>query len=218
MEEKSNLDKSKKDAEEHAVQKEAQRDRKIRTIGNYVHESVPVSNNEVSSALFLELCSSIAKKWWLGWQCCDQSVGPRKCDSRKAWLSFPPRSSYSPWRIWPRTWCQNCRTSWLLFDWLWPLFEPCSHKLWAGISLDKRIQAKPTSSIYAPGPDGKNRSTGAIWRRTIQGHREWRQVDWQVSYCYVRAAIVGIAWWRMASGQRSSHKVSNTRTSCKLPD
>lgn len=46
MEEKSTLDKSKKDAEEHAVQKEAQRDRKIRTIGNYVHESVPVSNNE----------------------------------------------------------------------------------------------------------------------------------------------------------------------------
>lgn len=63
MEEKSALDKSKKDAEEHAVQKEAQRDRKIRTIGNYVHESVPVSNNEVSSALFLELCYSIAKKW-----------------------------------------------------------------------------------------------------------------------------------------------------------
>lgn len=50
MEEKSALDKSKKDAEEHAVQKEAQRDRKIRTIGNYVHESVPVSNNEVSPA------------------------------------------------------------------------------------------------------------------------------------------------------------------------
>lgn len=50
MGEKSALDKSKKDAEEHAVQKEAQRDRKIRTIGNYVHESVPVSNNEVSSA------------------------------------------------------------------------------------------------------------------------------------------------------------------------
>lgn len=63
MEEKSTLDKSKKDAEEHAVQKEAQRDRKIRTIGNYVHESVPVSNNEVSLALFLELCPSIAKTW-----------------------------------------------------------------------------------------------------------------------------------------------------------
>ena len=45
--------KAKKEAEELALQKEAQRDKKIRTIGNYVHESVPISNNEVSpSSLF----------------------------------------------------------------------------------------------------------------------------------------------------------------------
>lgn len=41
------MEKQKKEAEELAVQKEAQRDKKIRTIGNIVHESVPVSNNEV---------------------------------------------------------------------------------------------------------------------------------------------------------------------------
>jgi seryl-tRNA synthetase len=45
------LEKRKKQAEEAAVDKEVQRDRKIRTIGNYVHESVPVSNDEVWSQL-----------------------------------------------------------------------------------------------------------------------------------------------------------------------
>lgn len=46
IEQKTSLEKSKKEAEELAVEKESQRDRKIRTIGNYVHESVPVSNDE----------------------------------------------------------------------------------------------------------------------------------------------------------------------------
>jgi seryl-tRNA synthetase len=47
IEQKASMEKQKKEAEELAVQKEAQRDKKIRTIGNIVHESVPVSNNEV---------------------------------------------------------------------------------------------------------------------------------------------------------------------------
>ncbi|ODM23584.1 Serine--tRNA ligase, cytoplasmic [Aspergillus cristatus] len=55
IEQKTNLEKTKKEAEELAVEKESQRDRKIRTIGNYVHESVPVSNNEDDNV--------VAKKW-----------------------------------------------------------------------------------------------------------------------------------------------------------
>jgi seryl-tRNA synthetase len=47
MAQKDDLEKRKKAAEEAAAQKELERDRKIRTIGNYVHDSVPVSNNEV---------------------------------------------------------------------------------------------------------------------------------------------------------------------------
>ncbi|THC89962.1 hypothetical protein EYZ11_010580 [Aspergillus tanneri] len=43
--------KRKKEAEDLAVQKETQRDSKVRTIGNYVHESVPVSNNEDDNAV-----------------------------------------------------------------------------------------------------------------------------------------------------------------------
>ncbi|PKY05348.1 seryl-tRNA synthetase, cytoplasmic [Aspergillus campestris IBT 28561] len=46
IEQKSALEKSKREAEELALQKEKERDNKIRTIGNYVHESVPVSNTE----------------------------------------------------------------------------------------------------------------------------------------------------------------------------
>ena len=48
MDQKARIEKRKKDAEDAAAQKEVERDRKIRTIGNYVHESVPVSDNEVS--------------------------------------------------------------------------------------------------------------------------------------------------------------------------
>ncbi|KAE8147360.1 hypothetical protein BDV25DRAFT_34243 [Aspergillus avenaceus] len=44
--EKAALEQRKKEAEELALQKEKQRDSKLRTIGNYVHDSVPISNNE----------------------------------------------------------------------------------------------------------------------------------------------------------------------------
>ncbi|CAI7671791.1 unnamed protein product [Penicillium pancosmium] len=44
--EKTTLDKSKKEAEDKAIAVENERDRKIRTIGNYVHDSVPVSQTE----------------------------------------------------------------------------------------------------------------------------------------------------------------------------
>ncbi|PYH94987.1 serine-tRNA ligase [Aspergillus ellipticus CBS 707.79] len=46
MEQKVSLENCKKNAEELALQKESQRDSKIRTIGNIVHDSVPVSDNE----------------------------------------------------------------------------------------------------------------------------------------------------------------------------
>ncbi|KAL2836262.1 hypothetical protein BJX68DRAFT_274670 [Aspergillus pseudodeflectus] len=51
LEEKAGLESQRKEAEELAVQKETLRDRKIRTIGNYVHESVPISNNEDDNAI-----------------------------------------------------------------------------------------------------------------------------------------------------------------------
>ncbi|KAL3469281.1 hypothetical protein BJX99DRAFT_241708 [Aspergillus californicus] len=46
LEEKATFENRRKQAEELALQKECLRDKKIRTIGNYVHDSVPVSNNE----------------------------------------------------------------------------------------------------------------------------------------------------------------------------
>ncbi|GAQ45329.1 seryl-tRNA synthetase [Aspergillus niger] len=51
MEQKADLERRKKEAEELAIQKEKQRDGKIRTIGNLVHDSVPVSNNEDDNAV-----------------------------------------------------------------------------------------------------------------------------------------------------------------------
>ncbi|KAJ5540638.1 Serine--tRNA ligase cytoplasmic [Penicillium pulvis] len=46
LSQKTDVDKRKKQAEDAALAKELERDRKIRTIGNYVHDSVPLSNNE----------------------------------------------------------------------------------------------------------------------------------------------------------------------------
>ncbi|KAJ6010522.1 Serine--tRNA ligase cytoplasmic [Penicillium sp. IBT 35674x] len=46
LSQKTDVDKRKKQAEDAALAKEMERDRKIRTIGNYVHDSVPLSNNE----------------------------------------------------------------------------------------------------------------------------------------------------------------------------
>lgn len=56
VEEKTKFENLKKGAEDHAAKKEAERDRKIRTIGNYIHESVPVSDNEVSTVSFQFIC------------------------------------------------------------------------------------------------------------------------------------------------------------------
>jgi seryl-tRNA synthetase len=56
LEEKAGLESQRKEAEELAVQKETLRDRKIRTIGNYVHDSVPISNNEVGDSFETAHC------------------------------------------------------------------------------------------------------------------------------------------------------------------
>ncbi|KAN0072545.1 hypothetical protein V8E54_009474 [Elaphomyces granulatus] len=55
LEQKVELERRRKEADEFAIEKEAQRDKKIKTIGNYVHDSVPVSNNEDDNP--------IIKKW-----------------------------------------------------------------------------------------------------------------------------------------------------------
>ncbi|KAI7970993.1 hypothetical protein EIK77_007109 [Talaromyces pinophilus] len=46
LQQKIDLDKQKKEAEENALAKEKERDSRIKTIGNYVHDSVPISDNE----------------------------------------------------------------------------------------------------------------------------------------------------------------------------
>lgn len=41
------MEEEKKRVEDLAAEKEVTRDKKIKTIGNYVHDSVPISNTEV---------------------------------------------------------------------------------------------------------------------------------------------------------------------------
>ncbi|KAI9790375.1 MAG: Cytosolic seryl-tRNA synthetase [Peltula sp. TS41687] len=51
LQKKAELEKEKKAAEEAAAEKEAAMSRKINSVGNYVHETVPVSNNEDNNGL-----------------------------------------------------------------------------------------------------------------------------------------------------------------------
>jgi seryl-tRNA synthetase len=44
---KTELEREVKRIEDLALEKEKKRDAKIKTIGNYVHDSVPIDNNEV---------------------------------------------------------------------------------------------------------------------------------------------------------------------------
>ncbi|KAJ6096778.1 Serine--tRNA ligase cytoplasmic [Penicillium sp. IBT 16267x] len=60
---KTEVDQRKKQAEDAALAKEMERDRKIRTIGNYVHDSVPLSNNEARTQSSKMDDNQVIKTW-----------------------------------------------------------------------------------------------------------------------------------------------------------
>jgi len=60
LKEKVDLEKEKKKTEDEALAKEKARDKKCKLIGNYVHESVPVNDNEVSIVSALSAARAIA--------------------------------------------------------------------------------------------------------------------------------------------------------------
>ena len=53
QEDKIKLDEKQKTLESYALEKEDILTKKVNTVGNYVHESVPVSDNEVSASSHL---------------------------------------------------------------------------------------------------------------------------------------------------------------------
>jgi seryl-tRNA synthetase len=53
LDQKVALEKEKKQVEDEAAEKERLRDKKLKTIGNYVHESVAVNDNEVCTPYIL---------------------------------------------------------------------------------------------------------------------------------------------------------------------
>jgi seryl-tRNA synthetase len=63
LEQKAELEKEKKRMQELAQEKEKLVDRKLKTIGNYVHDSVPESDNEVwAFAKKLNVCTDGCKR------------------------------------------------------------------------------------------------------------------------------------------------------------
>ena len=54
MREKGDLEKEKKLLEDSAVEKEQLLTKKLKSVGNYVHDSVPISDNEVGYATWID--------------------------------------------------------------------------------------------------------------------------------------------------------------------
>lgn len=52
LQQKAELEKQKRAMEDSATQKQLALDKKLKTIGNYVHDSVPVSNTEVDGSWY----------------------------------------------------------------------------------------------------------------------------------------------------------------------
>jgi seryl-tRNA synthetase len=80
------LEKEKKLLEESTAEKDALLQKKVKTIGNYVHDSVPISNNEVHalpSAWVGFLTEGSA-----GQERTDTEMGSRGSQSREEGLSF----------------------------------------------------------------------------------------------------------------------------------
>ena len=67
--------------EDKAAEKERARDLKIKTIGNYVHDSVPVSDNEVVMVNHRILGPSLTHV--SGRQWAHQEMGSSRCHSRE---------------------------------------------------------------------------------------------------------------------------------------
>lgn len=83
---KLELEREKKVIEEKVLEKETALQKKIKTIGNYVHESVPLSNDEVGELY------PVAWGWLtsdLERQCFDSEMGPRRCKFSEKRLFIP---------------------------------------------------------------------------------------------------------------------------------
>lgn len=80
------LEKEKKVLEESAAEKDALLQKKVKTIGNYVHDSVPISNNEVSCIVPASV--GCPTGWSTGQERSDTEMGSRGSQSREEGLSF----------------------------------------------------------------------------------------------------------------------------------
>ncbi len=83
--------------EDLSLEKERKRDLKIKTIGNYVHDSVPIDNNEVRPFLLPQRPYVVLII--LGQQRFTTGMGSRRGDGGEEGLPFTPRSPYEDRRL-----------------------------------------------------------------------------------------------------------------------
>ena len=94
---KSKLEQKKKDIQVDAESRKEALDKKVRSVGNIVDKSVPISQNEVSVSRFLRQLN-------LGWQQAFETMVSEWYTSRWAqWHPLPPRSPRTNRWLWTRT-------------------------------------------------------------------------------------------------------------------
>lgn len=86
LQQKAKLEKEKKILEGSALEKELALLKQIKTIGNYVHESVPISKSEVCEDIDATLKSYLLG--FLGQQCPSSGLGSGRHGARKEGPSF----------------------------------------------------------------------------------------------------------------------------------
>lgn len=129
LEKKKELEEKKRLQEAKATEKEIALNKKAKSIGNYVHESVPISDNEVS------LCSAQTREARLtglratGQQRAGPHMVSRRFKTGEEGVPLAPRSSYAARRLRPEPRRQDCRAPWLLLDRLRRVPQPCADQL-----------------------------------------------------------------------------------------
>lgn len=155
---KIDLEKEKKSFIDSAAEKDAVLKEKLGTIGNLVHESVPVEQNEVCDNTHIGKCDLELSlmRHDVGFQCHPARMETRRCNGRKARCPLPPRSPHTPRRLRSRTRCQSRRSQRLLPQEMGCILKSSTYQLRSRVPRLKGIYSITNTTIYAEGVHGED--------------------------------------------------------------
>lgn len=159
MKQKIELDKEKKSLVDSAAEKDTVLKKKVATVGNLVHDSVPVNNNEVWPCASF---SSAIPNMCLGFQHGTANMGARGSYSREERCPFSPRGLDETGWLRSRARSQGRWTPRILPQEMGCVLEPGHDQLRTRIPRLARIHALTGSAIHVEGPDGQDCPAGGV--------------------------------------------------------